>query len=607
MKKKIYLGISGIMLIMVLIFTVPAQASPTEWAGPDFSEDHFAIELDLVGDGKDIYDPQPDDPDLIRDLLDPDADIGDRNELEDLQFYLAYMNDTGIETAYSALEKFEHELTFRDLLHPTIEGYLEAYDLLQPLIDLKPALDKTIFHVNATAPFQQLVQHYTTPAYMGSQDTFVTNNFMALIAYRMGTGSDPAKLDTEDDLYLGYTFSIQELIEGINNALDGKTEYEVGNFGYSPIFDETDDGFMFGMNYTNMLVLWQKIDAVPNGIDILGMEDLDTGGIIFGQDIVAASVLDYLAYVYEFETQEFTGANTYVEGTVTSHYYIGETNFLIVNETTIPTGINGFLAQPSYTFDVPLEVQGLDLSAYGIDITLSAEITITLPELACYVGDDAKRRMKEADGFGLTVATATNTFGAEEIDAGFNDTTDEADNQVGIYTGGNTYFFTAFTDKDTYKLQGLDDIWPDINPDVDRDVVIRVLDHNDWSNWDTEGVAEEYFIVELGMSYLFTEWMATQLSLQLTDIATSVEDLLSDTLYFIGTEFPEWHGGEIIHDPTYSAIAALAAQPPETTTTTEETEGPPPSSSEDGVPGFEILSVLIILPPLYALTRKRRH
>lgn len=605
MKKKIYLGISVIMLLIVLIFTVPAKASTTEFAGHEFSEDYFAIEVDLVGDGTSVFDPQPDDPDLIRDLLDTSAETEDRNPLEDLQFYLAYMNDSGIETAFSALEKFEHELTFRDLLHPTIEGYLKAYDLMNPLIDLEPALDKTIFHVNGTAPFQQLVQHYTTPDYMGSQDTFVTNNFMALIAYSMGTGSDPDLMDTGDDLFLGYTFSVQELVVAINDALDGNTDYEVGNFDYSPSFEVTDDGFKFGMNYTNMLVLWQKIEAKPTGIDILGMEAAAPGGIVFGQDIVAATVLDYLAYEYEFEVEEFTGANTYVEGTVTTHYYIGETNFLIVNEDTIPAGINGFLAEPSYTFDVPLEARGIDLSAYGIDIELSAKVTITLPELAFYVGDDAKARMKEENGFGLTVVTATNTFGAEEIDADFDDTTDATDNQIGIYSGGHTYFYTAFTDKDTYKLQGLDDLWPEIDPTVDRDVKIRVLTHDTWSNWDTQGVAEEYFIVELGMAYLFTEFMAEQLSLQLTDIADNVEDLFSDTLYFTGTEFPEWYGGEIVHDPAYSAVAALAAVVDESSTA-EETSGPPDTGDGGGIPGFEILSVLLAIPPLYALYRKRR-
>lgn len=593
------IGISVITLLIVLILTTPARASTADFVGHSFSETSFAVEVDLY--------PKPKDPLLITDLVDSSAEVDDdsADPNEDWQFLMAYMNQSGIETAYSALEKYEHDLTFRDLLKANVVTAIEAYDEFFNA-GLRPALDETIFHINATAPFQQLVQHFTTPEFMGEQDTFVTNNFMALIAY--SSSPNDRTMDFSDDLYLGYTFSFQELIYAINQNLEGKTPYRVGNFDYTPTFTETETGYKFGINYTNMLVLWQNIEAKPRGIDIFDNTNYINdapGGVVFGQDLVAASVLDYLAFEYEFETDIIEGANTYVEGSITTHYYIGETNFLVVNEDTIPTGPfanNPFVAAPSYTFTVPTTLQNIDLSPY-ISLTIPVEVTVGLPDLAFYVGDDAKLRMNMANGFGLTVATATNTFGAEEITAGYNDNTGAASKDLSIYSGGNTYYFHRYEDKDTYKLLGLDDLWPEFDPTTDHEVIVHIIDKTQWGNWDTKDIGKGYFIVEFGMAYLFTDWVAKQLSLQLTSIADSVDDYLGDMLFFTATEFPDWHGGEIYHDPTYSAVAAMAAVDGESS---EETSGPGEEPS-DGVPGFEILFAILAILPLYALSRKRRQ
>jgi len=73
-------------------------------------------------------------------------------------------------------------------------------------------------------------------------------------------------------------------------------------------------------------------------------------------------------------------------------------------------------------------------------------------------------------------------------------------------------------------------------------------------------------------------------------------------LYFTFTEFPEWYGGEIIHDPAYSAVAAVTAG------TETSTSGLPPGSTttEGTIPGFELITGLLAIAPLFALFRKRR-
>ncbi|NHJ00636.1 MAG: hypothetical protein EAX86_00780 [Candidatus Heimdallarchaeota archaeon] len=581
MKRKILIGISVITLLFLLTFTTSVQA--TEFGGHTFSEEYFAIEVDLAV-------PDPSNPDLIKDLINPGAATGDTDEFEDHQFYMAYMNDSGIETAFSALEKMEHDITFGELLDDAV------YDILHPYYP--GPLDTTIFHVNATAPFQQLVQHFKTPE---DQDVFVTNNFMALIAY----SSDPNDriMDSEDKLYLGYTFSIQELVDAVNGVLeDNMHDYRIGHFDYSSSFEKVGDVYKFGIRYENMFVLWQEIGVAPTGVDIFGagsqyIQD-DTRGIIYGRDIVAASVLDYISFDYEFKTQEMIGANKYVLGTVTTHYNIGETNFLVINENTLPTADwnhTPFVAAPSYTFDVPDDLAGFST---GLPAPLPSAVTVTLNEMAFYLDDDAKARMRMANGFGLTVATATTTFGislAEDPSVN-NQLENETSRTIDLVTGGNTFFFTEFTNKNTYKLKGLFDLWG-IDPNADRPVYIIPFTPSD--TWVITNVAREYFAVEFAYAYGFTKFLAYELS-DTFSMAGTADVYVSSILYFTFTEFSEWYGGEIYHDPAYSAVAALAVDD------TSDT-GTPPGNGFGAIPGFELISTFLALPPLYAIYRKRRR
>ncbi|MHA1227683.1 MAG: hypothetical protein ACTSPV_13130 [Candidatus Hodarchaeales archaeon] len=583
MRKKVLIGISVIFLLTILSFTSPVSAAA--FAGHDFTEEYFAVEVDLAV-------PDPSNPDVISDLLNESAPTGDSNEDFDLQFYMNYMNNSGIETAFSALEKVEYNLTFGDLLEDSV------YDIIKEMGSYDEALNANIFNVNATAPFQQLVQHYTTP---WGEDVFVTNNFMSLVAY--SSNPDDQIMDAEDELYLGYTFSVQALVDAVNQVLENQNHtYRIGYFDYEPYFEVTDNGFKFGIRYTNMFVLWQSIKVAPRGVDIFGNSQYikqDTGGVVFGQDIVAASVIDHLDFEYEFTTQEMTGANNYVLGTVTTHYNIGETNFLVLNENEIPTGnwsFNPFTAAPSYTLDIPDVLEGTPIPLLGI--TIPSSVTINLPEMAFYVDDDAKSRMMMANSFGLTVATATTTFGVSVDGETYTDNTDNDTSQtIDIAMGGHTYFFTEFTGKNTYKLLGLESLFG-IDPTVDRPVHILPFDP---TGWVVTNVARAYFKVEFELAYGFTRFIAQQLTPQYFTMPSTAEVYVSTVLYFTFTEFPEWYGGEILHDPAYSAVAALSASGGSTTTAPPGT-----GTTGTGIPGFELLSSFLAIPPMYALYRKRR-
>ncbi|MFX0206483.1 MAG: Heimdall-CTERM domain-containing surface protein [Candidatus Hodarchaeota archaeon] len=596
MKKKFFIGISVILLLTLLTMTFPANAA--DYAGHDFSEEYFAVEIDLY--------PDPTNPDVIYDLGTDTAGT-DTHEDTDLQFFMSYINDAGHDVAFSALEKMEHWIKLRDLL-PS-----EAVYVIEEFIggDKAAALDENIFHINATAPFQQLVQHFNT---FWGDDAFVTNNFMALVAY--SANESDMLLDDGDELYLGYTFTVQALIDEINEvlALNGQT-YEIPNYDYEASFEVTPDGYKFGIKYTNMFVVWQEIGMEIKGPDFFGKPELPlpkTEGIVYGRDIVAASVLDHLTFEYIFTTEETddleeTDHKPTNLGTVETRYHIGETNLLITqddqnfitdhmdNWTSITSP--PFVDTPVYELDIPEALQNIDLNSYGLltpDVDpFPAQIPIPLPQMAFFVGDDAKMRMKLKNDFGLSVVTSTNWYADKVIEhEPFTTKRWDTRNPIWLKRDGKSFFKTFFEGKDYYYLQGLDFEPYNINPNEKRDVYVDMFIIT--PKWGITGVARDYFIIELGLAHGFTKFVASKIAsgiLYPGEGKIAVERFLYLTL----VEFPEWLGGEIVHDPAYSAVAAVAAAPGESDT-----------DNGGGVPGFEFLTVLLAIPALYALYRKRR-
>ena len=593
MKKKFITGISVILLLILLTFTTPAQA--TDYAGHDFSEDHFAVEIDLY--------PNAANPDVIYDLV-SGVEGTDSVPDTDLQFFMSYMNDSGIEVAYSALEKMEHWIKFRDLLPKDVVSLLDTLGLVLP--EAQTALDTNIFHVNATAPFQQLVQHFNTP---WGTDAFVTNNFMTLIAYSNGTGVDPLHMDSGDNLYMGYTFAVQELAHALNDNMDPFTNYKIPNFDFEASFEQTATGYSFGINYTNMFVLWQDMNVTLRGPEVMsaaGVPFPETGGIIYGQDIVAASVLDHLAFEYTFEVEEHVLSPdlTVNLGVVETKYHIGETNFLMtMNDDAAFIAANSwqgspFVTNPTYSLNIPAGLQGIDLADYGGSGVFPSTVSITLPEMAFYVENDAKLRMSMADAFGLTIVTATNFFDAKTVsNRQYATHLNDPDNPtIDFEEDGNRIYWTSFKDKMTYKLRELDFAPFNIDATIDRDVYVTTF--KPVGAWTFNNVSKAYFIVEFSLAWGFTVFMASKVAPEIVHPgAGSHTEVVNQIVYMTFTEFPAWYGGEIYHDPSYSAVAAVAAQP-DTTTDGSDTTG--------NIPGFELISVLVALPLMYTAYRKRR-
>lgn len=70
------------------------------------------------------------------------------------------------------------------------------------------------------------------------------------------------------------------------------------------------------------------------------------------------------------------------------------------------------------------------------------------------------------------------------------------------------------------------------------------------------------------------------------------------------TSYPIWNGEGITHDPAFSAYyAGTGAREQESS----ETSGPPASSTEEGIPGFGLVSSLVLLSAIVLLIEKRKR
>ncbi|MFX1285574.1 MAG: hypothetical protein ACFFB5_18185 [Promethearchaeota archaeon] len=552
---------------ITVVIRSPSPTQDTDFVGHCFSEHCFAVEVDLAV-------PENTEPNLIRDLLYENALTNDSNKLKDDQFYTVFINDSGIDTFYTALEKVENNLTFGSLLDEN------DYNVFYATPAFHEALNTSIFRINASTPFQQLIQHYITP---WDEDVFVTNNFMSLMAY--SSNLTDREMDENDSLYLGYTITTQELIDAVNELLRLNNQtYQITPFNYKPSFEETTNGFNFGINYTNMFVLWQEVNLPVKGVDVFGNDQHikdDTRGVIFGQDIYAATVLDFVSFNYVFETIEISGKFSYIKGRLTAHYDIGETSFLLITEDSIPSGAwnhTPFAAVPSYTLEVPNDLVGTPSPGGG---TIQNNVTIYLPESTFYMEDDARERIQMDNGFGLTVTTTTTTFGIDVVNPEYNTQPDE----INLYMGGYTYFTCEF-----HNQKG-------VNPSL-----ITVFTPFDWP---ISNVAKEYFKVEFDLVYDITKFVINKISSELNTMPESASLYIGTILYFTFTDFPKWYGCGIINNFTYYTIAAMTA-PSSSTTSTSMTSEPPPTSSHTGFEIFYPILGLLFLKRIYTLKKSNK-
>lgn len=595
MKKLTKILAIGLIAMFFLFSGTGGLSSATgemeDLLGTDFSED-FAIEFDFNGPFGDASNLQ-----VLSDFNNPSnpaINTVDQDEFTDLQYFMSHFNESGVETTYLALEKIEKNLT----------------------LDLLIGNDIIIGHVNASLPFQTLLQHFD---HNGS-DVLVANTFRGYVAYT--TTPDDQILDANDKTYLGYTLVESHLIDLLNSYLTDYGFDEIGPYGYEPIYDAATK--TFGMNYTNMFMVWQDTDAEPPQ----ALKDLSEGlgklvnldsfeGVVTGGDLVAASLFEYLTFTYRVELNPASNDTVTIVDVITE-YDVGPMKWLITKDdlttfnlldlfTNVDNGTNAFhVNSTEIIFSTGWNLPG------GYDTW-----NVTIPELSFYTADAVSTRIDAtavfahgAEGFGIAVVSSTNA-----IKLGFDLTqpsdltSDSSDPVIGLEFGGTTVFETSFVGKSTY-----DRTFFNGTTETGLPIFVSTRAPEDLHEIiNTENLIDLYFKAQSKQTKEFARFAARQLIPAISEVDLAGIDV-EKTSYVTFVQMPKWSGLAVTQDPTFSAVSAIADLQDEDTETSEtETDETTATTTGGGggpttsIPGFEILSLVAIIPIVVTLRKRKQH
>lgn len=590
-KILMFGGITLALLLSITASAFPAQTAMKDVFGVDFGED-FAVSIDLNVESSTFPSSTSllDNAEVIKDHVNgasnPEVRTSDSNEWYDQDFFLAHYNTSDINNIYMAVEKLENNLT----------------------IKAPGGLTYNLGHVNGSVPFQTLLQYYQNDG----KDVMVANTFRGYVAYT--TTAEDQLLDKDDQTYLGYTLVEENLLNYLNTVLDDNGFGAIPQYGYEPIYrTETNGDKVFGMKYTNFFTVWQDTEAEPpealksiaNLLD--GFEGVATGG-----NIVAASLFDYLSFTYTVKTRLANETHTIVD--VETKYDVGPMKWLIttddlttyelLNSSLIP-GIDH--TNSFHTEEYPISFQ----TGYSV----APWFNVTVPALSFYTGGAVPVRSDadaiagaNAEGYGIAVATSTNVYKAGlTVDL---PSTPQND-MIPLSVGGDTFFETSFVGKATY-----DRTLTNGTVETGLPVYINMTTLENAMNLVklTPDLLQGYFETQSKMTNGAVLFAAKALSpVYAAATSSSVLDMtVEDTAYVTFVQMPKWSGMEVVQDPTYSAVAAVAGAdetsdtPGDTETgDTETTSGGGGGGSTTAIPGYELLTMLAVIPVGFYLKRRR--
>lgn len=602
--KKTNMFLMTAMLMVIVMSTVFAASGFTlieTKTGHDFDEEYFALDIDFNSDPADLG-TLPSTTTLVKDYFNDSNSkvVTDPTTDKDRQFFLSYTNTSGIETAYLALEKIEQDIVVK----------------YSPL-----GLSHILGHANGTAPFQSLVQHYTSY----DSDIFVTNFFNAFIAYET-TSNDPW-LDTGDDMYLGYSMVESHLLDLISSTISTAEWDPIEQYGWEAFYNAPQDSgetttTSWGIEYSNMMVFWQDLEAsfptptgLPEGVVIEGID-----GLITGQDLVAAALFDTMKFTYEMTettTVVENPVNDYnwsvTEAEVSTEYDLGAISLLITRDnqdklTELQANFDDINATNS--FCMPSQEITVGWAVIG---ATNYTFVVTTPDL-CFFKDTAARLRIDAaamegyaTGMGLTVVSSTNLFSVG-YSVTFPDPITGQDVTYPIVVDDRNVFDTSFVDKDEYTLDRT------IDGGYASDYPIRVdtLGPDNSTYFSASNIFSGYFKYEAEMMIHFLVYMANQLSPQIADLSPAgPSDINMDfdtSGYVTFLQMPEWSGYPINLDPTFSAVAAVKTGGEETTSasTSEKTTQTSSQNILDQIPGFELITLIATIPAVVIISKKRK-
>ena len=569
MKKqvKIMTGTLIAFFVIMLMLLTPVSATTMESVlGVSFSEPKFAISVDLNVAGSYPSGGLASTLNVTHDYFNPSNPTitTDKNPNFNQDFFMYYNNFSGIQTSYIALQQLSGEF---------ILNYLgNTY---------------TFGNYNGTVPFQTILQHYK---YQGA-DVLVANTFRGFLAYTSSGANNP--IDSSANVYLGYSVAESHLLSYLNSALSNAS-LSTFSTNYNAIPYYSSNGF--GMNYTNMFMIFQSTNASSLGSlsplqsYLSGFDVATTGG-----NIQAAALFKYVNFTYTLQLDPSSNS-TYTKVNIITSYNLGPIELLIMldnsslyssftSDTSLGINATDSLYLPSQTYSV----------STGVTLSLYSTLSVTIPSLAFYVGPAVHARLsqaaiaKGASGFGIAAVTSTNVWKSNDasVHAPSYYNNNGPNINLPLTSGGNTIFSTSFAGKSTYQLNygnGTTSTYPIIlaNPTFTQLSSMVTISN----------VFNGYFEAQTQMTRGFTTFFANQLGLS-SSSSTSMD--VGQTSYMTMVEMPVWSGYQINQDPTYSAVSAVSSQQSSTN----------PSSTKP-VPGFEFMFLVAGLAVL-VIYRRRNH
>ncbi len=396
-KRKII--VLGALFLIGLVAFSPVFAAVKDVLGHDWSEEHFALVLDLNNKEDGIV--------VVEDLVNSSnpAIKPDPNESEDRLIYFSYINKYGVKLAYTAMM-----------------GYMYQGEN---------------FTIDALLPYQTLFGYYKTP---GGKEIFASNHFVGLVAYV--TNSTDKKLDKQDDMFAGYVVGFAKLHERWQNFTNDLLGLDI-NFTREakPIFGVSGDKYTVGITYYNMLVAWQNLTVAETEYGYFNVR---------GDRLVAMTMFEYLTFKYEIEFIP-SEDNSTVDVKISTMYDFGPVSFLAIPADTFEQNAVDYLnTNTSLTGDA---VTGDFETLFGNSITLAVYTgeKAVARLFGIDVGADIDR------GFGISVLTATNIWSATGTRrATYNNDTlsdeTEINGTVGAVVDNEKVLDVDFGAKPTYKV-----------------------------------------------------------------------------------------------------------------------------------------------------------
>ncbi|MFX1398540.1 MAG: hypothetical protein ACFFAS_16040 [Promethearchaeota archaeon] len=501
-KKKI-ISLTVVFSMLIFSFAVPTTLAIGENVyDHSFDEEYWDVLYDYLGGYlEEDYNPGPYAGNSTQEDVIPDADA---------KFYQAYTNVMGVRSIYLAMQNFSW-------------GLNAGFNASQ----------------YACAPFQVLVQHFN-PAGDPSAHMFVINRFLGLMAYLDYDKDDynPSIPSNNDNMYMGWAFYsgyhktlINEFLSNNLSApswmlIDESVQTEATPIGMQKTTTASGDEYSFGMSYSNLFVVWQMLSATT------GLDGNSTSAQL--GYIVGASIIEELNFTYITTVENNNEVSTRVKyniGNMTDLWIFSQYEYEIVQ------AIGGTVLNITDDFYIGYynRTDGLQtrLEGYGSFPGFSLAIINTVNVISFSISTGVGTQLSFEDPLGTTL-------GASSIEIP----------SASCSTGGKTAYELNFEDTENYSLDG----------DPDHISTTFVLG--------TSLVATSInFGIILGFGIILPAFLAniTQASeiikgLILLQIAVQ----LSIVSFYYITCFPEWSGGTIRQDPTFTAYTGSIGGGPET-------------------------------------------